>query len=91
VQDFRHTLDLGGGTGHDTGPRAGDEQVDVAQRLGRRHRVQRALVERLAVMLGQDQGRHQITPASCFSFATSSWTEPTFTPAWRLAGSSKRR
>ena len=38
-------------------------------------------------MLRQDQDRHQITPASVFSFAISSSTEPTFTPALRVAGS----
>ena len=39
------------------------------------------------VVLGEDQDGHQSTPASVLSLAISSSTEPTLTPALRVAGS----
>ena len=47
-----------------------------------------ALSSVCVVVLGQDQDRHQSTPASSLSLATSSATEPTLAPACRLGGSS---
>ena len=71
-----------------TGALAGHEDVDVAAHLFRGgDRLRRRLVEVGVVVLRQDQDGHQITPASVLSFAISSSTEPTFTPALRVAGS----
>ena len=39
------------------------------------------------LVVGEEQGRHQITPASFFSLATSSSTEVTLAPALRPGGS----
>ena len=65
-----------------------DEHGDVAaHRLRRSHGLGGGVVQRAVVVLGQDQDRHQITPASDFSLAISSSTEPTLTPAWRVDGS----
>ena len=62
--------------------------VDVAaHRLRRGHRLGGGVVQVRVVVLGEDQDGHQITPASVFSFAISSSTEPTLTPALRVAGS----
>src|SRR5579872_1999941 len=44
-----------------------------------------------AIMLGNDEKGHQITRASVMSLSTSSLTEATFLPPWRLAGSSTLR
>ena len=72
--------------------RAGDQQVDlVGQRRRRRDRVERRRRERRVVVLADDQNRHQTTPASSLSFATSSATLPTFVPASRFGGSDTLR
>ena len=67
---------------------AGDEDVDLAaEALRGGHRLGRRVVQRRVVVLGEHQDGHQITPASVLSFSSSSSTEPTFTPALRVAGS----
>src|SRR5260370_6107639 len=50
--------------------------------------VQHGGLDRMVVVVGDDEYGHQITRASFFSLSTSSATEPTLTPPWRLAGSS---
>ena len=68
---------------------ARDENMDGrAQLFRRRQRLGGCFVERAAMNFGKEQGRHQITPASFFSLATSSAAVSTLTPAVRLAGSS---
>ena len=80
--------ELGGRFGGGLGVVAGDEHVDVAaQRLGRGDGLAGRGLQRAVGVLGQQENRHQSTPASALSFCTSSATLPTLTPALRLAGS----
>src|SRR5690606_22989499 len=73
--------------GRRAGILAGDEHMHLAaQRLGRGQRLGGGILQALVVVFGNQQRRHQITPAS-FSLPTSSATEPTFAPAWRPGGS----
>ena len=51
----------------------------------RRQRLGGDVVEMAVVDFGKEKNRHQSTPASSLSLATSSATEPTFTPALRPA------
>src|SRR5690606_2957411 len=67
--------------------RAGDERVDRPEPAGRTHGRQRRVADGAGFVFDQDQRRHATTP-SVLSFATSSSTEATFTPAWRTGGSS---
>src|SRR5262249_37634946 len=68
---------------------AGDQQVNLAADRGRGgDRVERRALQRLVVVLGDDEESHQITRASFLSLSTSSCTDATFLPPWRLAGSS---
>ena len=85
--DLADAGDLAGGIGHRANARSGHQQMDFAQLRRGGHRGQGRVLDLLAVMLDQNQSLHLATP-SAFSFATSSSTEPTFTPALRLAGSS---
>src|SRR5208283_3924265 len=66
-----------------------DEHVDGLRNLERRGQRPRGHVaKRSAHDFGQKKGRHgQITPASSWSYATSSETVFTFTPALRPPGS----
>ena len=88
----QHGLDAGDG-----GRRGGglvraaghQQQVDRTQRAHRGDGAARRRGDGFAVMVGNDEDGHvQITFASPRSFSTSSLTEPTFTPALRVAGSS---
>ncbi len=72
---------------------AGDEDVHLAPGLlgdlrGGGDGRQRRRLQRRVVVFGNNQNRHQITRASFFNLSTSSATEPTLIPPWRLAGSS---
>jgi len=67
---------------------AGDKNVNVAAEIrGGRHRLRRRVIEYCVVVFSQQQNRHQRTPASFFSFDTSSPTLSTTIPAWRTGGS----
>ncbi len=92
-QHLRHAGDLGGGIGGGAAILAGDEDVDVAgaglrQLGGGGGGVQGGGLDRIVVVLGDDENSHQMTLASVLSLVTSSSTEPTLTPPWRFAGSS---
>ena len=85
--------DLGRGFGDGAAILAGDQDVHVARAGladlgGGGGGVQGGGLDRLIVVFGDDENRHQITRASFFSLSTSSSTEPTLTPPWRFAGSS---
>ena len=61
----------------------------TADLRGGRDGAARGLGDGRPAAVGENQDGHlQITFASLRSFATSSCTEPTFTPAWRFGGSS---
>ena len=67
---------------------AGDQHVHIgADALGRGERLVGRVLERLVVVLGNQQRRHQIAPASFLSLSTSSATVFTLTPALRTGGS----
>src|SRR5215472_12266962 len=89
-QYFAYSGDLRRRRGSAAAILAGDQKIDFAacDLFCRGERVERRRLERAAVMLGDDEGRHQITRASVLSLSTSSATEPTFCPAWRFGGSS---
>ena len=79
---------LGGGLGGGIKAATGDQRVHVTQFLRRGDRAAGRLLDAGGVEFQQDQSRHrQITFASVFNFATSSLTDPTFTPALRFGGS----
>ena len=87
-ENLRGALELRGGFGGGLAAMTGDENVDVAaQRLrgGEGFRGRRR--ERGVRVFGEQQDGHQSTPASDLSFETSSATDPTLTPAERVAGS----
>ena len=86
-QDFFDAVEAGGGLRRGFDPVAGDEDMDrFIQRLGRGQGLGRRLIERAIRNLGKKQDRHQITPASSLSFATSSAAEASLTPALRVGG-----
>mgnify|MGYP001124772601 CR=1 FL=1 len=88
-ENLGHAGHAGRSLGHRPRVLAGDEDVDIAtDPAGRRDGGQGGLVEALAVVLGENENGHQTIPTSCLSFATSSSTEPSLTPAWRRGGSS---
>ena len=87
-QHLLDAVELGGGVGDRLAARAGDEDVHVAaERLGGGQRLVGRVLERLVVVLGEEEGRHQIAPASFLSLSTSSATVLTLTPALRCGGS----
>jgi hypothetical protein len=67
---------------------AGDQHVDLAEALHGGQRLGGGVEREIrAVELRDQKNGHQITPASSFSFATSSSTLATRTPALRAGGS----
>src|SRR5690606_33422265 len=87
-EDLRDTFQLRSLLGRRPATRPCNEDMDIAaQRRGGRDSLRRYRIEGVVGMLCQDQGRHQITPASVFSFSTSSATLETLTPALRPGGS----
>ena len=84
--DLAHAGDLRGGLGNAIDALARDQQVDIAKLRSGGDGGERRVLDVAAFMFDEDQRLHFATPR-LFSFATSSSTEPTFTPAWRLAGS----
>ena len=70
----------GGGASH--------QQMHFAEASHSRQRFGNRISGKLATIhIGQKENSHQITPASSLSFAISSSTEATLTPAFRPAGS----
>src|SRR5690606_458779 len=65
---------------------ARDQRVDRTQLPGGGDRGKRGVLHRALFVLDPYQNGHATTP-SAFSFATSSSTEPTFSPACRAGGS----
>ena len=66
----------------------GDQQMHFTQRFCGRQRFCRAVrAQRAAGHFGNQKNGHQITPASSLSFAISSATLATLTPALRPCGS----
>ncbi|MGY4298765.1 hypothetical protein ACVWXN_006860 [Bradyrhizobium sp. i1.4.4] len=89
-QHLGNTSELRGRLGRSLGalPAAGDQHMDVAAELGRRgQRFVGGVLEDFVFVFGNQQRRHQSTPASFLSFDTSSATSFTLTPALRPAGS----
>src|SRR5437660_8534134 len=88
MQHLCHAGDLRSGLGRIPGVVASDEDVNLAADLLRGgDGVERALANRLVVVLREDQDGHQITFASLRSLSTSAFASATLTPALRLAGS----
>ena len=88
VDDLRYAVEPRRRPGYRGAGLAGDEHGDVAaDRLCSGHGLGGGVVQGRVVVLGEDQDGHHSTPASVFSFAISSSTEPTFTPALRVTGS----
>ena len=86
---LRDARELRGRLGRSADVMAGDEDVDRLPDLERRGQGAGGHVAQDAAGdFGQKKGRHdQITPASSCSFATSSATDFTLTPALRPPGS----
>src|SRR5215471_9259934 len=89
-QHLANPSDAGGGLRHRVTVFAGDQNVDLlaGDLLGGGNGVKGRGLERAVVVLGDDEGSHQITRASVLSLSTSSATEPTLWPPWRFGGSS---
>ena len=67
---------------------AGDQHMHVAAQLGRGgQRLVGGVLQGVVVVFGNQQRRHQSTPASVLSFDTSSATSFTLTPPLRPGGS----
>ena len=74
-QHLGHAFELGGGLRGRARAVAGDQHVDVAaERAGGRQRLLGGIGQSGIRMLGEQENRHQITPASDLSLATSSAT-----------------
>ena len=87
-QHFGHAGQFGSLSRSSIATRACDQHMHFAKRSnsskGFRHGIRR---QSAFVYISNQQNGHQITPASSLSFAISSSTEPTLTPALRPAGS----
>src|SRR6266851_626279 len=82
--------DDGSGLRHCPAVLARHQDIDIlaGDFLGGGDGVERCGLQRRIIVLGDDEGSHQITRASVLSLSTSSATEPTLWPPWRFAGSS---
>ena len=68
--------------------RAGHKHMHLAQTRDGRQRLGNLIGRQMPLVhIRNQQNGHQITPASSLSFAISSATEPTLTPALRPTGS----
>src|SRR5919109_759201 len=86
-ENFFDSVQLGGSCRGSFDIFAGDEGMNVLTKgLGGRERLGGRLVKRPGRELGEEQHRHQITPASSLSRATSSAAEPILIPAFRAGG-----
>ncbi len=87
-QHFRRAVELRRRVRHGLRALAGHQDMHVAaERLGCGHRLGGRVLEMSVVVFRDQKGGHCNTPASFFSFSTSSATEPTFTPDLRPPGS----
>src|SRR6185295_6384586 len=84
--DLANAGDLRGPSGNAVDTLAGHQQMDFAKLRGGGDCGQRRILDRRTIMFDQNQGLHFATP-SAFNLPTSSSTEATFSPAWRLGGS----
>src|SRR6202011_4594893 len=89
-QHLAHPGDGRRGLGDRAAVLSGHQNVDVfAGDLPRGgYGVEGRRLERVVVVLGDDESGHQITRASVLSLSTSSATEPTLRPPSRFGGSS---
>src|SRR5205085_10450516 len=78
--------DLGRLLGNTADVRTRDQSMHFAELRRRGDRGKRRVADLAVAMLDQQQHAHCTTPKA-FNFPTSSSTEPTFSPAWRLGGS----
>ena len=86
-QHLRCALELGGSFGDALAVGAGHQHVHVlAQGLGGAHGLGDDAAQRLVVVVGEEQDRHDSAPTS-LSLATSSAALATLTPALRPGGS----
>ena len=86
-QHLRCALELGGGFGNALAIGAGHQHVHVlAQGLGGAHGLGDDAAQRLVVVVGEEQNRHDSAPTS-LSLAMSSAALATLTPALRPGGS----
>src|SRR5256885_4286738 len=95
-EDLSDARDRGARLGCRAAVRAGDEDDDIAADafcyLGRGgDGIERRRLDRLVVVLGDDEHAHAITLASLRSFATRVLASGTLAPALRLEGSSTFR
>ena len=84
--DLADAGDLGSGSGNAVDALSGDEQMDFAELRGGGYGCEGRVLDSAVGMFDQYKRLHATTP-SVLSLATSSSTEPTLSPAWRLAGS----
>jgi hypothetical protein len=78
--------DLRCGLRNSANVRSGDERMDFAQLRRGGDCCERGVLDLAAFMLDVNERLHATTP-SVLSLPISSSTEPTLSPAWRLAGS----
>ena len=87
MQHLGRAFELGGSLGDGLAVGAGHQHVHVlAQPLGRAHGLGDGGAERLVVVVGEEQDRHDSAPTS-LSLAISSAALATLTPALRPGGS----
>ena len=84
--DLARACNLGGGLGNCADARTGDQQMNVAKLGGGTNGGQRRVFYRAAVMFDQYERLHFAIPIP-LRRSTSSSTDPTLIPAWRLPGS----
>src|SRR6516225_4753568 len=89
----QHLADPGNARGclrHGAAILAGDQNIDflASDLLSSGSGIEGRGPERAVVVLGDDEGSHQITRASVLSLSTNSATEPTLCPPCRFGGSS---
>jgi hypothetical protein len=89
-QHARHAVDPGRRLACGCGRGTGGQNGDVTQRPGGGDGLGGGVQRQLAIVhFGKEKNSHYTAPA-CLSFATSSSTEPTISPALRVGGSSVR-
>src|SRR4030095_5036645 len=84
--DLADTRDFRRGCSHAVDTFAGDEQMYFPELRSCGHGRQGGVLDGGTVLSHQTQPLHAPTP-KVFNLAISSSTEPTLSPAWRLAGS----
>ncbi len=84
--DLARARDLGGGFGNTADARSSNEQMDFAQLRGGGDGCEGGVFDGAAIMFDEDERLHLATPIA-LSLSTSSSTDATLIPAWRLGGS----